>query len=496
MRPSSSLFRRLVGPVVGLVLAAVVANVSCAAWLAVRRTATAAVSSQHQLQTTLRAARIPFTTPILDTLRQLTGCHFVVVDSQSGALTASTLETEHQQVIDWRKLQSREQAADDADRTVVLGGARYRVGTIRSSSVRPETAIVLTPVPSRLEAILEAVWPTLLVAAATLAVLLPIGWRTTISLARRLSAIERQVARIAAGEFGSQLLPTEQQPADEVTGLVGGVNRMSHQLAELRDSLQAGERQRLLGQIAAGFAHELRNAVTGAQLALDLHRRRCSLGQSDCFGPTRDDSLMVAKQQLDILEDEVRGLLALGKPGELPPPARIAMAALLDAIASLVRLRCEHAGVGFEVLAVDDGLSFTGRRDAVRAAVVNLVLNAIHAAGRGGSVTLSAAREARHMVLTVEDTGPGPPAALAHVLTEPFVSGRSEGNGLGLAVARAVAESHDGWLSWERHGGRTRFALHLPITPLTGAVASASSSLTPPTPQPLRSLHEPHSDCR
>ena len=66
------------------------------------------------------------------------------------------------------------------------------------------------------------------------------------------------------------------------------------------------------------------------------------------------------------------------------------------------------------------------------------------------------------MTFTVEDDGPGPPPELGTALAEPFVTGKQEGVGLGLAVARAVAEQHGGMLAWRRAGGLTRFTIALP----------------------------------
>jgi signal transduction histidine kinase len=111
------------------------------------------------------------------------------------------------------------------------------------------------------------------------------------------------------------------------------------------------------------------------------------------------------------------------------------------------------------------------RRDSLRAALVNLVLNAIDAAGRGGAVELAILAEPGSATLVVDDTGPGPPPALAATIHEPFVTGKPEGVGLGLAVARAVATEHGGTLSWSRHGDRTRFAIRLPVSTLKASAA-------------------------
>ena len=107
-------------------------------------------------------------------------------------------------------------------------------------------------------------------------------------------------------------------------------------------------------------------------------------------------------------------------------------------------------------------MQLIGYREALRAALVNLALNAIDAAGPGGRVTLRGEDHNRGIQLIVEDDGPGPPTALAAAMHEPFVTGRAEGIGLGLAVAKAVAEQHGGTLHWARTAGLTRFVIDLP----------------------------------
>lgn len=448
--PGRSLSRQLVAPVVGLVLAAVLANVAVSAWLAVRRSLAAARTDQEQLATTLRDSRVPLTPQVLDTLHALTGSHFIVWDATSrttgaatvprGALTAEAVAA----------------LAADVGGVTMLAGRPHRVGLARAAGVRPETVLVLTPVASPWRTMRDALWPVLAVAAATLAVLVPLSLRTTGRLTRRIGAIEQHVARIAGGEFGHTLPAVATADAAEVGRLVAGVNRMSATLDTLRGELVAGERQRLLGQLAAGFAHELRNAVTGAQLAIDLHRRRCPAAAAD-------DSLGVASRQLDILEEEVRGLLALGRQ-EQAPPKPLAVDALLAEVRDLTAPRCQHVGVGVE-LGPATGLTIVGRRDALRAALVNLALNAIDAAGPDGRLRLGAATTAATLVLAVEDDGPGPPEAIRDSLHEPFVTGKPEGIGLGLAVAKAVAEAHGGTLSWSRVADWTRFEITVPLEP-------------------------------
>jgi hypothetical protein len=449
---------------VGLVLAAVLANVGFSAWLAARRSAEAARTAQQQVADALRASRVSLSATVLDALHRLTGSHFLVWEESARRIGHSTLPPETREAVDGDMVAAALRAGGGT-----FGGQRYRLGTVRSEGVRPETVLILTPERSFIARTFDAVWPVLAVAAGTLAVLVPLGLRTTGRLAARITAVERHVARIAEGEFGHTLVAGHDAPAagDEISRLVDGVNHMSLQLKQLRGSLVAGERQRLLGQLAAGFAHELRNAVTGARLAIDLHRRRCPAGMG---GTPPDESLAVAARQLDILEEEVRGLLALAKPAtqQKPAPEPVLIDRLLAETRDLTAPRCDHAGVRMHC-ELPTNLSIIGRHDALRAALVNLAINGIDAAGRGGSVWLSALCAGSQIILAVDDSGAGPSESVRESMHEPFVTSKPEGIGLGLAVAQSVAEEHGGTLAWERTQGRTRFAISLPAQTLKEA---------------------------
>ncbi|MDA1040354.1 MAG: HAMP domain-containing sensor histidine kinase [Planctomycetota bacterium] len=455
---SSSLAGRLVAPVVVLVLAAVAANVGFTAWWEIRQESLAARQRREQVADTLAQSRVAVSVPILAALHRLTGDHYVVWDIASETPGLATLPVD--------SAQAPLLAQGLATGSVALDEISYRVGSVRAAGVRPETVLVLSPRESLARATWNRVWPILAVAAGTLAVLVPLGLRMTSRIARQLGDIDRQVARIADGDFGSVLpeQPPRHEP-DEINRLVAGVNRMSQTLAGQRESLVAGERQRLLGQMAAGFAHEVRNAVTGARLAVDLHRRRCHAAVAS--GP-EDASLDVVIRQLDVLEEEVRGLLMLGRPEEVAATS-FSATSLLQEVCDLVGPRCGHAGTRISHQAERD-LIVTGRREPLRSALVNLALNGIDAAGVAGSVYLWAAEDAHGIQIGVDDTGPGPVAAIRDAMHEPFVTSKPEGIGLGLSVARTVAESHGGRLEWSRHGDSTRFVITIPA----GSAAASS----------------------
>ena len=72
-------------------------------------------------------------------------------------------------------------------------------------------------------------------------------------------------------------------------------------------------------------------------------------------------------------------------------------------------------------------------------------------------------RNLKSAIVTVWDSGPGPTPEVAARLFEPFVTGKAEGVGLGLAVARQVVESHGGAIRWRREREKTVFEIELPL---------------------------------
>jgi signal transduction histidine kinase len=115
--------------------------------------------------------------------------------------------------------------------------------------------------------------------------------------------------------------------------------------------------------------------------------------------------------------------------------------------------------------------------------LLNLLLNGVEAAGPGGWVRIEWFGTAANWHVCVVDSGPGPPEHLVERLFEAFVTSKPEGVGLGLAVARQIAEAHGGTLAYRRDE-HTCFELILPRcdaaevpaepTPIAAAAAANS----------------------
>ena len=228
---------------------------------------------------------------------------------------------------------------------------------------------------------------------------------------------------------------------------------MAAKLAQLQDAVARSERGRLLGQVSGGLAHQMRNAVTGAKLAVQLHAQSCTGGDAE--------ALEVADAQLSRMAADLQRFFDLGRDGAKRLPC--SLAELVDETVALLGPQCRHAHTGLNWQPPARELVVIGDRGQLGHLVLNLVANAVEAAGPGGTVEVRLVERGAKCILEVSDSGPGPPSGIAARLFEPFVTGKPEGIGLGLAVARQVAAAHGGSIDWSRQDSRTVFRVEFPV---------------------------------
>ncbi|MBI2216881.1 MAG: hypothetical protein HYU51_06245 [Candidatus Rokubacteria bacterium] len=233
--------------------------------------------------------------------------------------------------------------------------------------------------------------------------------------------------------------------------------RHLRELSALEAEMERRERLAALGDVAAAFAHEVRNPLNAVSMGLQR------LASEFVPEPAEEYGRFVSVIQGEVrrLNTIVEQFIALARPLPLKP-ARFALGDLFGELAALLEPEARRAGV---TLAVEGGgvASIVADRDRLKQVLLNLVLNAIQAMGGSGRVAISAERARDGVVLAVADTGPGiAPEALARVF-DPYFTTKRGGLGLGLTIARRIVEAHGGAIDVESHAGRgTRFRVRLP----------------------------------
>ncbi len=242
-------------------------------------------------------------------------------------------------------------------------------------------------------------------------------------------------------------LPKQQ---DELRDLTQSVNEMAARLAQLQATVQKTERFRLIGQLSSGLAHQLRNSVTGARLAVQVHSGEC---------PAADkEALKVVLRQLSLMEANLRRFMDLGRTKGFKRE-HCSLTRILGETIELLAPQAKHAGIELRCQFPQPDVILEGDPVQLGHLFLNVIGNAIEAAGLSGSVEIATTLTGTRIVIEVFDTGAGPSPEIAAKLFEPFVTGKPEGIGLGLAVAKQAAEAHGGTIDWRREGNRTCFRI-------------------------------------
>lgn len=224
--------------------------------------------------------------------------------------------------------------------------------------------------------------------------------------------------------------------------------------SDLAQDMEA--RQQANAVFVGQLAHELRNPLAAVKGLTDLVR-------ADPANPANPEHLAVVAEEIRRLEATLDATLTFGKP---TPPQRERYFELRDTYASALRIlaaRLERRGVQVET-SWPEPLPFRGDEQGFRQVFFNLLANAADAMPGGGKISVRAAREAAGYVVHFADTGPGLPKELEGRLFEPYTSGKPDGNGLGLSIARQIVTGHAGALTAaNRPGGGAEFTLTLPL---------------------------------
>jgi signal transduction histidine kinase len=436
-----------------LAVAATIGVSAMSATLSARARQADALQRLNRVVETLRASQFPFTEAVLSQIRGLSSAEFVVRDPR-GEVTATTLEP-----VPTELGSGRLSTNEIVDRltlapSIRIGESAYYAAELPLTSTAARgTLLVLLPVEEWRRLGWSAAWPPLVAGAvASLGVLILARWIAG-RFTRRLDAIRSQVTQIAAGSADRLALDG---PDDELRDLAGAVNSVSDQLRHQERTVRQTERMRLVAQLSSGLAHQLRNAATGARLAVQLVQRR--------HPDVAERELSVALTQLELIEDHIKRLLAVGPERETPRrPGSVDE--LFRTVEDLVTPISKHSGVALSFNPKDERSRLIPDLEGVRAGLLNVVMNGMEAAGRGGTVSVDADNaDPGQLAVTVSDSGAGPSPEIAERIFEPFVTSKPEGVGLGLAYVQRTIEQLGGRVTWTRDHDRTRFTLVVPAT--------------------------------
>jgi signal transduction histidine kinase len=342
-------------------------------------------------------------------------------------------------------------------------GVEVRAGGAAYLAVRRDrggaSLLLLFPTEAVDRAGRDAALPVLLASLAGLAAAAGAGLLLGERLSRPLRSLADEARSVAGG--GERRRVEAAAGPVEARDLAAGMNAMLEALRRSEEERVARERLAVLGEFAAGVAHEIRNPLSSMRLTLQL------LGEG-LRGKAAED-LALLLDEVGRLEASVEEMLLFaGKPRFAREP--VDLAATAREAARLHARQADHLGVAVVVEEAPGGARALGDGPRLRTCAANLLLNAVQASPRGSSVTVRAGPGG----FEVADRGTGIPPEVGERVFEPFFSGRPGGTGLGLAVTRRIVEGLGGRISWTSGAAGTVFRVELPpVPPESGAESGA-----------------------
>jgi signal transduction histidine kinase len=307
-------------------------------------------------------------------------------------------------------------------------------------------------------------------------------------ITRPIDELVAATSAVAAGELKRR---APEAMTRELDRLAESVNHMTDRLLDAQSALVRAEKLASVGRLAAGIAHEVGNPLSAIGNYLEVMRRRGA----------DPDMIAAIERETGRIDAIVRSLLAYAKPGAANrEPLDLAVVAT-EAV-ELLRAQGVLRPVDIEVRTDDPAPRVFADRVGLEQVLVNLLLNALDAAGEGGRIVVSVASTVlgadaesprritdpgagatdartrglgRHLPdvadgtraaqVLVSDSGPGVPVELEGRIFDPFFTTKDpgRGTGLGLAIVQRIVEDHGGRVDVRRgREGGAAFAVTLP----------------------------------
>ena len=343
--------------------------------------------------------------------------------------------------------------ADVLDKMQQLSG--YEFSLVAKGSGHADEGVVLVPVQDGSarqvainyqnqryrEHVRIIIWTTIAFVIGGVLVFIPVAWFIARRFAKPLETLATHASLIGQGQWDKSV---QVQDSTEIAGLSQALDQMRLQLTDLDQANRQAERLATVGTFTATIAHEVRNPLAAVKIMLQLAHKE-----------HQDQRLEIALEELerlDLMVDELLGFAA-GMQVQLAPTT---LQDVAEDVCRLMTRQAQHGDVALTIAAEPELPLLAADERRLRQLMLNLVLNAIQALHEeGGQVRIALHADG----FSVIDNGPGVAPDLVPDLFNAFSTRKQQGSGLGLHLAKHIADAHDAELRYERIEQETCFKL-------------------------------------
>lgn len=284
-----------------------------------------------------------------------------------------------------------------------------------------------------------------------------LGWEAVTPLQRLVAAMKRAAA-------GQQDVRADNGRPDEIgiaaRGFDATLTALRNSQAELermyQERMMRADRFAMVGQMASGLAHEIKNPLAGLSGALELLAE-------DLAGTAHSEVIAEMRHQVARLSKIMEEMLSFARPPKAQKQPTD-LNAVLEKVLFLVGQQRRKAPVRIVSELFPELPLVHGDPAQLEQVMLNICLNASQILTEGGTVKVRSMFRQELVVVEVADSGPGiPPEVRPHIFT-PFFTTRANGTGLGLAISHRIVTEHGGNIWFDcPPGGGTIFSVALPV---------------------------------
>ena len=250
-----------------------------------------------------------------------------------------------------------------------------------------------------------------------------------------------------------------------VHGLIEDMSHTQTELERSRETLLQAEKMAMVGKLAAGVAHSVRNPLTSVKMRLFSLSRTLNLS-----GPMKED--------FDVISDEIRHIdtivqnfLEFSRPPKLKMQ-KASPSEVMDLVIQLLQHRLQSYEVDIKLYRPRPLPEIQIDPEQMKEVFVNLIVNSCEAMERGGLIEIHeedgySEPLDRKVMIRLTDNGPGIPESIHENIFQPFFTTKEEGTGLGLSIVARIVEEHGGRVDLiSQEGEGATFVITLPVNPV------------------------------
>ena len=262
--------------------------------------------------------------------------------------------------------------------------------------------------------------------------------------------------RISKGDDNWRIFEAVLTPILDEKGFVQYVVQVSREITEKRKAeelLWQSEKLSVVGELAAGVAHEIRNPLTSIKGFFQLL----------CQGVSKQEYFDVVNAEFNRIEDIINEFLTFAKPQAMELK-NVEVKTLLKEVKTLLESKANLNNVQI-FQEFDHNISKTlCDPNQIKLVFINLLKNSIEAMPKGGKITIKVCTEAKHLLVKIIDNGIGISEDRIQILGEPFFSNKEKGIGLGLTACFRILRQHNGTITFKsKESQGTTVEVRLPI---------------------------------